>query len=374
MIIIQGGTIHDGLGNVEQGDILIKDGRIAALGAAVDAGDALVIDARGREVFPGFIDPLSTWGCLGRGMTDNDLNEYSDPVTPELDAAFAFDAMQMAEQKLWQYGISCCGIVPTAGNVLGGRAAVVKSWAAGSDAWFVRRQAVAVASVSEAPKRLYGARPAIPMTKMGIFSLLRQAFIKARDYGSREKADFDAKSAALQPVLAKEMPLFVHCQTKAEMDGAAWALTDFDMRLCFTGAYGVTADTAYDIILGDLTGATSPHNGTVDFVGLQAFLASGGGAALSSAAEYPGGRETLLWNAMLCVQNGIDPEAVLPMITSVPARLLNVADRVGALAVGRDADIMLWSAHPLQRFDAVVEKAFIGGREVPSERGTPACC
>lgn len=373
MILIQGGMIHDGLGSVQAGDILIKDGRIAAVGHGLEHADAPVVDARGKEVFPGFIDPLSAWGCMGASITDNDLNEFSEPLTPELDAAYAFDSAQMLEQKLWEYGISSCGIIPTVSNILGGQAAVVKSWAPQSEGFFVKRKAAMVASVSEAPKRLYGSRPVAPMTKMGIFALLRQAFKQAQVYGEKQDAEYDPKSDALQPVLQGTMPLFVYCQTKAEMDGAHMALADYDVPVYLAGAYGLNAETPHELILGDMTSAITFKNAHVNFAELKTLMGTGRKVALSSFSEFPAGREALLWNGILAYQRGIDCEQIVQMLTSVPAKLLKVDHRVGSLAEGLDADIMIWSKHPLKSFAAVVERAFIGGVDVTRE-GRPAPC
>ena len=171
MILIQKGTVHDGTGRIlAKTDILIDAGKIIQIGQNLKASGAQVIDAEGKCVMPGWIDPLSGWGtAAGRGQArDND--ETSDPLTPQLDVVYAFDPDSMMYQELWGYGITAAGVAASNNNVLGGSAAVFKAYGRTTEAMCVKANAAMKGSVDEKVKQTYGPRNSAPLTKMGIFS------------------------------------------------------------------------------------------------------------------------------------------------------------------------------------------------------------
>lgn len=85
------------------------------------------------------------------------------------------------------------------------------------------------------------------------------------------------------------------------------------------------------------------------------------------------GKESLLWNAILCHKNGIDSEQVLKMTTSIPAKILGIDDKVGSIEVGKDADIVIWSNNPIETYAAKVEATFINGKNILNARRVDSC-
>lgn len=383
MILIKNGTVHDGKGKIfDDIDILIEDGIIKAIDHSIEVSDDVeVFDAKNKEVFPGFIDSLNAWGCIGPGWADNDLNEHSDPVTPEMNVVYAFDQDGMVFQGVFEYGITSAGIIPTISNVIGGQAAVFKTYGNHPYKMLVKEKVGMMASVTGATKKLYGSRNIAPMTKMGAFSLLKEALIKASNYDpSKEETKFDAKCEALQKVLKREIPLLINCHKKAEMDALQLLLKEFSLDVIFVGAFGVDINTAKikekknSVILGDLTNAMSEKNRQIDFESIAKLMEGGVDIAISSFGEHgASGKESLLWNAILCYKYGLKSEEVLKMITSIPAKLLGVDQRIGSIEVGKDADMTIWSANPIESYRAVIEATFINGENVLNYGRNTSC-
>ena len=382
MILIKDGTVYDGIGNIlEDTDVLIEGKIIKDIGKnLVVSKDYEVFDAKGKIVFPGFIESLNVWGAMGPGWKDNDLGEHSDPITPEMNVVYSFDQDNMMFQRVFEYGITSAGITPSTSNVLGGYAAVFKTYGKHPYEMLVKEKVAMVGSISKNVKNLYGKRDMCPMTKMGAMALLQEALIKAEEYEGKEDKDFDIKSEALRDVVSGEIPLFINCNTKAEMDAIEFALKCFPIEIVFTGAFGLGDNTGsimsneYSIILGDLANGMASANSNVDFSSINKIIEDGIDIAISSCGDnMSSGKESLLWNAILCYKNGIDSENVLKMITSIPAKILGVDDRIGSIEIGKDADIVIWSDNPIKTYRAKVEATFINGENILNARRDGSC-
>lgn len=382
MILIRGGTVHDGKGKVlENVDILIDGKHIKDINKSINVSDDTeVIDAKGKVVFPGFIESLNVWGCKGPGWGDNDLNEHSDPISPQMDVIYSFDQDSMLFQRVFEYGVTSAGITPSTSNVLGGYAAVFKTYGKHPYEMLVKDKVAMISSITAETKTVYGSRNISPMTKMGAFALMKEALIKALNYKENENPDYDSKSHALQKIISKEIPLFINCNTKSEMDAIEWALREFDLDIVFTGAFGLGMNTGrilenkYSVILGDLTNAMSSINSNVDFESIKKLIGTGIDIAISSCGDImSSGKESLLWNAILCYKYGLESEDVLKMITSIPAKILRVEDKIGSIEVGKEADIVIWSDNPIKTYSSKVEAAFINGENILNSRRYGSC-
>ena len=382
MILIRGGTVHDGRGKVlKDTDVLIEGKIIKEIGHAIEVSDdTKIFDAKGKLVFPGFIESLNVWGCMGPGWEDNDLNEISDPITPEMNVVYSFDQDSMMFQRVFEYGVTSAGITPSTSNVLGGYAGVFKTYGKHPYEMLIKEKVAMVSSVTIETKKVYGSRNIAPMTRMGSFALLKTALIKALDYKKDGNQDYDSKSDALQEVVNREVPLFVNCNTKSEMDAVELALKDFPIDIVFTGAFGVNENTGkiiknkFSVILGDLTNAMSPVNSKVDFESIKKLMENGVDIAISSCGDkVSSGKESLLWNAILCYKHGLESDDVLRMITSIPAKILGVDNKIGSIGVGKDADIVIWQDNPIETYTARVEATFINGENILNSRRAESC-
>lgn len=382
MILIKGGTVHDGTGKIlENTDILIEGKVIKKIDKAIEvSSDVEIFDARGKVVFPGFIESLNIWGCKGPGWGDDDLKEASDPITPEMNVVYSFDQDSMLFQRVFEYGVTSAGITPSTSNVLGGYAAVFKTYGEHPYEMLVKEKVGMVASITPETKKVYGSRNTCPMTRMGAFSLLKEAITKALSYKKDENKDYDSKSDALQKLINGEVPLLINCNTKSEIDAIELALRDFPIDIVFTGAFGINENTGkiiknkFSVILGDLTSAMSSVNSNVDFEGIKKLIENGVDIAISSCGDNgSSGKESLLWNAILCYKYGLKSDDVLRMITSIPAKILGVDNRIGSIEVDKDADIVIWTGNPIETYNARVEATFINGENILNSRRVESC-
>ena len=373
MIIIKGGKIHDGIGNIlEDTDILIEGKTIKQIGNSIEVPEGTeVYDAKGKVVLPGFVNSLNIWGCKGPGWEDDDLKEHSDPITPHMNVVYSFDQDSMMFQRVFEYGVTSAGITPSTSNVLGGYAAVFKTYGKHPYEMLVKEKVAMISSITAETKKIYGKRNTCPMTKMGAISLLKGEITKAIEYGKKNKKEYNSKSEALLKVINKEIPLFINCNTKSEMDAIELALKDLPVNVVLTGAFGVNERTGsilkdnISIILGDLSNAMSYVNKDVDFESINKLLENGVDIAISSGGDnMASGKESLLWNAILCHKYGLKDEDVLKMITSIPAKILGVHDRIGSIEVGKDADIVLFKGLPALDTHAEVQYTIIDGKTV----------
>ncbi|MGF7057781.1 amidohydrolase family protein [Brassicibacter mesophilus] len=382
MILIKGGIVHDGKGNVSNDtDILVKDGRIIEIGHGIDVLDSTkVFDAKDKVVFPGFIDSLNVWGAKGPGWKDDDLSELSDPVTPQMNVVYSFDQDSMLFQRVFEYGVTSAGIMPSTSNVLGGYGAVFKTYGKHPYEMLVKEKIGMVASITSSTKKTYGSRNVCPMTKMGAIALLKEAIIKAIQYKKNENREYDSKSEALQDIINGKAPLLINCNTRSEMDAVELVLKDLPVNIVFTGAFGVNnkigeiSKKEISVILGDLTNSLTSLNKYVDIESVKDLIKCGVDVAISSCGDnVASGKESLLWNAILYHKYGLESEDVLRMITSAPAKLLGVDNRIGSIEVGKDADIVIWTDNPIESYSARVEATFINGENILNSRRENSC-
>ncbi len=377
MILIKNGEVHVGNGEIySHCDVLMNGEKIVQVKKDIEVQSGYeIIDAANKVIFPGFIDTMNSWGAKGPAWGDNDLAELTDPVTPQLNAVYAFDQDAMNFQGVYEYGVTSFGFSPSIHNVIGGRACVFKTYGRSPYNMLVKEDAAMISSVSSAVKAAYREKKICPMTKLGIYALLKQAFI---DAGSDKGNDgYHAKNVELKRVLNKEMPLFINCTTKSDIDSVNLLLKEFDLDVVLTGAYGITDSGHYNfkkVVLGNLTDSMLTHNYHMDIDSVKSMMKRGVLFSISSCGDSDGGgKETLLWNGILYYQKGIDAEEILRMLTLNPAKILGVDDRVGSIESGKDADIVIWSNNPIRTFDAKVTHSFISGKDIMKVERRTSC-
>ncbi len=192
--------MHDGTGQIlAETDLLIEKGKIVQIGKHLDAPGAQVIEAAGKCVMPGWIDPLSGWGtAAGRGQArDND--ETSDPVTPQLDVVDAFDPESMLYQQLWGYGITAAGVAASNNNILGGRAAVFKAYGKTTEAMCVKPGCDEGLGRRKGQADLWSAQQRSDDKNGDLCRALRELIAKCRS--EKEEDQKDPKVRAFKPVL-----------------------------------------------------------------------------------------------------------------------------------------------------------------------------
>lgn len=366
-------TMEDGA-VPQQGDILMDGGKIRAAGRDLPAQGAEVLDASGLTATPGLIDAHSHVG--GFAMEGADLNEITDPVTAHLCAIDAIDIHCDAFKALHTFGITAACFVPGSANVVCGTGFVAKT--AGDNTvgdLEVLNPAVMKCALGGNPKG-YGKKGKAPMTRMGVADIFRDALRKARSYlekkeaardGRGEMPSYDAKCEALIPVLRREIPLKVHCEQFDMLTTIAiakefgcdytiehgWAcnlyvdeLVEGGGTVCF-GPVGIAEG------YGELTGGDVAYVRELDQRGLNVCLITDGPIC---------GPAALLISAGEAVRYGVPHLRALRMVTCNAAKALRVDDRLGTLAPGKDADVVLWSAVPALETSARVRYTIIDGK------------
>ena len=210
-------------GNIKNGSIYIKDGKIAAVGENVNApASATVIDAAGKYVTPGIVDSHSHIAL------DDDVNEATSPITPQMMMKDAFDYQDKAIYRALAGGVTTSLLLHGSANMIGGQAVVIKhKYGAGRDEMLFPNAPRSIKFASgENPKRVYGGREQLPSTRMGNFAVQREALVQAQDYMREwdayneklKRADKDAtapkhdlKLEALADVLRGKLMVQIHC-------------------------------------------------------------------------------------------------------------------------------------------------------------------
>lgn len=182
-MLLKNAFVHDGLGHVAKQDVLVEDGEIKQVADSLPGEGE---DLSGCHLLPGFIDALSYWGING-SMTEirpssEDNDERSDPVTPELNVAYAFNGRACTVQQLPAFGITAAMVTPTDNNVFGGQMGVYTTHGVNPFKMCLKEKAGMKASVSKEVKAAYGKRDVAPLTRMKIFQLLSDNLRKAAEY------------------------------------------------------------------------------------------------------------------------------------------------------------------------------------------------
>ncbi|HUQ49593.1 MAG TPA: amidohydrolase family protein [Terriglobales bacterium] len=377
--VIKNGTIltvtH---GTIENGSILIRNGKIAEVGKTVNApANARVIDATGKFVMPGIVDSHSHTGLNG------DVNELTSVIGPHMMMADAFDYTDKNIYHALAGGTTTSMLMHGSGNMIGGQSVVIKhKFGLDRDELLFPEAPRSIKFASgENPKRVYGTRNQLPSTRMGNFAVQRAALQEAREYmrdwdsydDKVKKGDKDAKPPkkdlkldALADVLRGKILVQIHCYRADEF------LTEIAMAKEF--GYKLRAF----------------HHGLEVYKVADKVAAAGVG--LATFSDWWGYKveawDAIPWNAVIAMRKGVrvaiksdsndlnrhlnqeaakmmryggaTEEETLKMITLNAAWMLGVEDRVGSIEVGKDADITIWDKHPLSSY-ARVEKSIIDG-------------
>ena len=376
MICIANGTIHTGRGTVlENTDILIEDGKIVKIGKDLKSQAEGFIDASGKVILPGFIDAMSELGIALRRGEVRDNDEVSDPLTPHLKALYAYNGEWVVTQAPYTYGITALAASPSNSNVLGGQMAVFRTHGINPFKMLVKDEVGMKGSVTDQVKDTYGSRNIQPMTKMGIFSMLREILQQAKDYDETDpKTKRDEKCLALKKVLNHEMPLIMAANNSTEIQGILRVCGQFDIKPVLALGYDIhekdveLLEKTQGVILGNLSYGFNAYSQKADLEGLYSLYKKGLPVAMATVGNNPNGKEGLIWTAARMSQVA-DSEDVLSMLSYNAAKMLGVDDRIGSIEEGKDADFVIWSANPVETWLGRVEKVFMQGKVVYVQGG-----
>lgn len=365
-------------GTIQNGSVLVHNGKIAAVGANVPApAGAKVIDASGKWVTPGVIDPHS------HAALDGDVNELTSPVTAQVKMIDAFEPTDKALYTALAGGVTTLLLLHGSGNMIGGEAVVIKNkfGMPREQMLFPNAPRSIKFASGENPKRVYGQRNQLPSTREGNFTVQRQALEDAKAY-MKEWDDYNAKAAGgdkaarapkrdlkldeLADVLRGKVYVQIHC----------YRADEFLTEIAIAKEYGYKLRGFHHA----LEAYKVPDKIAAANVGIATF------------ADWWGYKyeawDAIPWNAVMAMRHGVkvavksdsndfarrlnqeagklvhyggatEDEAVQTFSLNA-AWIIGVEDRTGSLDVGKDADIVIWDKDPLSTY-ARVEKTIIDG-------------
>lgn len=379
--LIHNGLIHDAVHREAYvADILLADGKIAAIGGGLTApADAAVFDADGLEVYPGFVDAHTHIGLDGYGIGYEgcDYNEMNDIWTPQLRAIDGINPRDPSLTDARRAGVTCVCTGPGSANVLGGTFLAMKTVGDRVDKMVVRDPVAMKCAFGENPKRCY--RDKCDSTRMSTAAFLRGALMQARDYGARKQAAngditkmpaYNQKLEALLPVLAREIPLKAHAHQANDIFTALRIAREFNLRLTLehvTEGHLIADELAEE---KDVPMAVGPSLTFASKFELQnkswatpAVLTAAGChvSIITDSSVIP--QQYLPLCAGMAIKAGMDPFDALKAITINPAEHIGVADRVGSLEVGKDADLVITNGSPFEVLTEV-KGVFIEGARI----------
>ena len=373
-MLIKNGTIYTAVQkDAFVGDILIRGGKIAAIGQELDACGEEIFDAQGLNVYPGFVEAHCHIGLDGYGIgyEGADYNEYGDSVTPHLRA---IDGIEPADPTLMQAaraGVTTVCTGPGSANVLGGTFVAMKTVGKVVDDMIVRDNVAMKCAFGENPKRCY--RDKGISTRMSTAAKLREALLKAKQYKEKKDADkdpaFDMKSEALLPVLEGKMPLKAHAHQANDLFTAIRIAKEFGVKLtlehCTEGhlvAERLAAE-GYPVAVGPTMTHASKFELRYKTFETPGILAKAGCHVSIITDSSVIQQQYLPLCAGLAVKSGMDRHEALRAITINAAEHIGVADRVGSLEVGKDADVVVVRGDVMDITGEVV-MVLIDGRKV----------
>lgn len=374
-------------GNIKNGSIYVKDGKIAAVGENVSApASATVIDAGGKYVTPGIIDSHSHIAL------DNDVNEATSPVTPQMMMLDAFDYRDKAVYRALAGGVTTSLLLHGSANMIGGQAIVIKhKYGENRDAMLFPGAPRSIKFASgENPKRVYGGRDQLPSTRMGNFAVQREALVQARDY-MREWDEYEAKSRrgdkdakmpkrdlkleALADVLRGKLLVQIHCYRADEFLTEMAIAKEFGYKVrafhhaleAYKVADKIAAENVGIATFADWWGYKQE---AWDAIPWNAVMSMRKGVRVAIKSDSEDFTRRLNQEAAKTMRyGGATEEEALRMITLNAAWIIGVEDRVGSIDPGKDADLVIWDGYPLSSY-GVPDKVLIDG-DVYFDRSLP---
>ena len=386
MILIKNGLVKTMAGeDIENGQVLLDGDKIVAVGKEVNApADAQVIDAAGCIVAPGFVEGHCHIGLDEEaiGFEGDDYNEMTDPVTPQMRGIDGLNPMDEAFFDAYSHGVTTAVTGPGSANVVGGTFLAVKLCGKRVDNMVVKNPVAMKIAFGENPKRCYGAsQKKMPMTRMGTAALLRELLVKAQNYReemdayeadpqNNKKPTYDCKLHAMLPVMRKEIPLKSHAHRADDIFTSLRIAKEFDLDItldhCTEGH--LIADELEKEGKGCLVGPTFGAKSKFELKnkcwdtpktmvehGLKT-------AIITDAPVIP--LKYLPLCAGLAINAGLDEQEAWKAVTINPAVITGIADRVGSLEVGKDADVVIYKGNPLTDLQYTTKYTLINGQIV----------
>lgn len=365
VLIIKRCNLIDMVGIYEETrDIRVEDGKIVEIAKNIDPErykDAKIIDAENNFVTPGIVEPHSEMGVREQiyRHEGNDSNEVTDPILPQLRAIDAINPTDEGIRVARESGVTTVVAGPGDSNLIGGTFAAFKTYGSTVDKMIIEDEIAFKISLGNTPKKAYGSRDMMPKTRMASAAMIREDFIKAkeyhRQYHSENPPKFDMKMHSLMRIydgmlvkftahqaydivtairLGEEFNLNYTVDKCSEAYLIAEELKEFHPKLVIGPAYGGKRD--HEIRNRDtIIGSAMEKNG-LDF-------------CISTGHPTVDISMTMVQTIMMH-KKGLSRKTALEAMTINAANMVGLGDRIGSIEVGKDADIVIWDGEPLDYY------------------------
>ncbi len=380
MHVLRNGLLHTATdrGTVE-GDLLLANGEIAAVGDVDAPDDADELALNGAHVTPGLVDAHSHAGMAEWGEPeDGDFNEGTSATTPHVNALDGFHPRDEELKHAFQNGVTSVSARMGSGNVIGGVIVSMKTYGDVADEMFIREDGMK-AAMGENPKRFHGeSEGRQPSTRPGVAATLRESFTAAEDYRRRKERaeeeddpfDRDIGKENLVRVLEGDLPLRVHAHRADDIRTVFRVADEFgieDLSIEHATEGHVVADAFVErdvpaVVGPSISSATKYELRNITFETPGILHRAGVDVAIQTDAPVLP-QQHLDVCVGLAVREGFPKEDALAAVTRTPAEILGIEDRVGTLEPGTDADVAVWDGE-FWRVDTRTQHVFVDGEHV----------
>lgn len=387
MLVLKNGNVMTMAGPAFVGDVAIENGKIVAVGQSLSYSDAEVRDVTGMTVMPGIVDPHCHIGMWedAMGFEGADGNECTNPITPELRAIDAINPYDRCFEEAAAGGVTTCVTGPGSANVIGGQFVAIKTYGDSVEDMVLRFPVAVKAAFGENPKRVYDGKNQTPSTRMATAALMRKALVEAQEYNEKlEKGKADPEKMPernlgkeiLARVIRRELPMKIHAHRADDILTAIRICREFKLRYTLdhcTEGYLITdklkealGEDCEGIIVGPLlTDRSKIELKNLSFKAPKVLEQAGIEYAMMT--DHPVTPEQYLpICTAIAVREGASEEGALKAITINAAKITGIADRVGSIEVGKDADIAVFSGHPFD-FRSRCVLTLVNGKVVHEE-------
>ena len=355
---------------IKNGYVLIKDGRIIDVGPmAFCPKDDEKYDLSGLTIYPGFIDAHCHLGMWEDGLSfeGDDGNEDTDPATPHLRALDAINPADYSFKEALEAGVTAVVTGPGSANPVAGQMVAIKTYGKRVDDMVIKAPMAMKFALGENPKNTYHSKDETPSTRMATAAIIREQLKKAQRYQrdilaaeedeETDEPEIDVKSEALVEVVEGNIQSHFHAHRSDDIFTAIRLAKEFDLDLvlvhCTEGylnAEKLAEEKARTIVGPLICTRTKPELSNERDE--NAAILKKAGVEVAICTDHPEVPiQYLPLSAGIAVRAGMDHDDAVRAITSVPAKILGLSDKIGSIAPGTDADIVAFKGDPLSVYE-----------------------
>lgn len=369
---------------IEKGWIEIQNGKITEVSDSIPEINSGDIDGKGGMILPGFIDAHTHLGIIENGIDfeGDDCNEATDPFTPQLRSIDGINPLDKCFEEAYMRGITTAVISPGSANPCGGEIIAAKTFGRRIDDMYIKTVGIKFA-LGENPKNVYHDRDETPVTRMATAAVIREGLYKAKKYlddlkafekdsENNDEPEFDMKNQALIPLLKGEISAHFHCHRADDMFTAIRIAKEFNIKPVLVHA--TEGHLIADILAKENVSAVSgpvicdrckPEMKDLDIKNTAKLTNSG--VKTGICTDHPViPVQYLPASAAMAVKGGLSVQQALEAITINAAYVSGIADRVGMVKAGLDADLQLYHENPLELLSEP-EMVMINGNVIKGE-------